>query len=406
MNSNIYNKYDQSTLSKFDIIGSYFVNLYYNEFYIKSKNLKFDNMYSNITDAYKNVLSSYLEFTKKSEFFKQIIKGIHTYCISTTRYTTMTHKECIDFMVYEFVPSNLWNSLRESQKNKLFHESITNCITIFTEKIISNHLHIIIDHRDQPENITILQDLFLSIILFEKDKIFSKFLNPNSKDSNNLEVFRDKLKSIVNEKKQLHDENKTLSNKISLLDNLVKKNVDIITELQKNNKLLIKKLELYKVDNIRLKLLTSKYIKSTSNIKPILSKSNTETVKTTNETVKSNNLNNKSDIESVKSVKSDIESVKSVKLDNLDIESVKSDNLDIESYNLDIESYNLDSETYNLDNDSDNESVKSNENYLEISNRQSNKNLSQFIQKRNNESIPKITSELIFHTENIDEYDQ
>ena len=139
MISNIYNKYDQSTLSKFDIIGSYFVNLYYNEFYIKSKNLKFDNTYNNITEAYKNVLSSYLEFTKKAEFFKQIIKGIHTYCISTTRYTTMTHKECIDFMVYEFVPSNLWSSLRENQKNKLFHESIVNCITIFTEKIILNH---------------------------------------------------------------------------------------------------------------------------------------------------------------------------------------------------------------------------------------------------------------------------
>ena len=365
MNSNIYNKYEQSTLSKFDIIGSYFVNLYYNEFYIKSKNLKFDNMYSNITDAYKNVLSSYSEFTKKSEFFKQIIKGIHTYCISTTRYTTMTHKECIDFMVYEFVPSNLWNSLRESQKNKLFHESIINCIMIFSEKIISNHLHIIIDHRDQPENITILQDLFLSIILFEKDKIFSKFLNPNSKDSNNLEVFRDKIMSIVNEKKQLYDENKNLSNKISLLDNLVKKNVDIITELQKNNKLLIKKLELYKVDNIRLKLLTSK--NNSKIIKSTLNKNNN--MQQLNPKI--DNLDNESD--------------------NLDNESVKSDNLDNESDNL------------------DNESVKSNdsiniEKYFEIPNRQSNKNLSQFIQKKNNDF--KISSELIFHNEDIDEYDQ
>ena len=176
-----------------------------NEFYIKSKNLKFDNTYNNITEAYKNVLSSYLEFTKKAEFFKQIIKGIHTYCISTTRYTTMTHKECIDFMVYEFVPSNLWSSLRENQKNKLFHESIVNCITIFTEKIILNHLHIIIDHREQSDNITILQDLFLSIILFEKDKIFSKFLNPNNKDSNYLELFRDKIKNILQEKKKIQE---------------------------------------------------------------------------------------------------------------------------------------------------------------------------------------------------------
>jgi hypothetical protein len=349
MISNIYNKYDQSTLSKFDIIGSYFVNLYYNEFYIKSKNLKFDNAYANITDAYKNVLSSYLEFTKKSEFFKQIIKGIHTYCISTTRYTTMTHKECIDFMVYEFVPSNLWNSLRENQKNKLFHESITNCITIFTEKIITNHLHIIIDHRDQPDNITILQDLFLSIILFEKDKIFSKFLNPNNKDSNNLELFRDKIKHIVNEKKQLIEDNKKLENKLKLMDNLVKKNAEIITELQKNNKLLIKKIELYKVDNIRLKLTI-------------------------------NDINNKKTNNNFKNNNSERNSEK-----NSDNDSIKnSDN-----------------------NDSDNQSVKSNDsinikNYFEVNNSKQNKELFKFIKKKDN----KITSELIFDDDNIDDYDQ
>ena len=96
-------KYEQSTLSKFDIIGSYFVNLFYNEFYSKANTLKINGSYNNITDAYKSILGSYLDFIKKPEYFKQIIKGIHAYCISTTKYTTMTHKECIDFMVNEFI---------------------------------------------------------------------------------------------------------------------------------------------------------------------------------------------------------------------------------------------------------------------------------------------------------------
>ena len=161
-------------------------------------------------------------------------------------------------MVYEFVPSNLWSSLRENQKNKLFHESIINCITIFTEKIISNHLHIIIDHRDQSDNITILQDLFLSIILFEKDKIFSKFLNPNNKDSSNLEIFREKIKNIIDDKKKLQEDNNKLTTKIENLDKLLKKNANIISELQKNNKLLLKKIELYKVDNLKLQLIVKK----------------------------------------------------------------------------------------------------------------------------------------------------
>ena len=205
VNKAVINKYSQLTLSKFDIIGSYFVNLYYNEFYIKAKNLKNQSAYSNITEAYKNLLSSYVEFSKQQDFFKQIVKGIHTYCISTTRYTTMSHKECIDFMVSEFVPTNLWDSLRENQKNKLFHDSLINCIKEFTENIILNHLYIIIDNHDKDENIIILQDLFLTIILVEKDKIFSKFINPNK---DNLQLFKKKIQQIIVDKKKIIEDNK------------------------------------------------------------------------------------------------------------------------------------------------------------------------------------------------------
>ena len=70
MLSNYDFKYTQSTLSKFDIIGSYFVNLYYNEFYTKANTLRINGTYENVTDAYKNILSSYLDYIKKPEFFK------------------------------------------------------------------------------------------------------------------------------------------------------------------------------------------------------------------------------------------------------------------------------------------------------------------------------------------------
>ena len=224
-----HTKYEQSTISKFDIIGSYFVNLYYNEFYNKAKNIKTNGNAKNITEAYKNVLCSYIDFSKKPDFFKQIVKGIHMYCISTTRYTTMTHKECIDFMVNEFIPDKLWNSLREHQKNKLFHETIINCISIFTEKIISKYLTVIIDNHDLTDNITILQNLFLDIILFEKDKIYSKFINPSKGKSINLDLFREKINTLVNEKNDLIKQNTKISE-------LVKKYANMIIILQNKNK--------------------------------------------------------------------------------------------------------------------------------------------------------------------------
>ena len=139
------------------------------------------------------------------------------------------------------------------------------------------------------------------------------------------------------------------------MDKLVKKNVDIITELQKNNKLLIQKLELYKVENIKLKFLLNK--------------------NESKNTIKSVNDNN-----------TDNNSIKSVN-DNNSIKSANENNT----------------------NNSDNESIKSNDsvninNYFDIENKRQNKNLSKFIQKKNNEDLHKITSELIFDNDNDDDY--
>ena len=251
-------KYTQSTLSKFDIIGSYFVNLFYNEFYSKSKVLKSNGSSENLTEAYKSILGSYLEFIKKPEFFRQIVKGIHAYCISTTKYTTMTHKECIDFMVHEFIPEKLWDSIRENQKNKLFHESIGNCITIFVENIINNRIHIIIDNHEQPENIIILQDLFLSIILLEKDKIYSKFLNPNNNNTISIDLFKEKLMTLVNEKKELISENNNIKKNYNIIKQLNEKNTNVIIELQKIHKLNIKEINSLKQENAYIKNLLSK----------------------------------------------------------------------------------------------------------------------------------------------------
>ena len=300
-------KYDQSTLSKFDIIGSYFVNLFYNEFYSKANSLKINGSYNNTTDAYKNILCSYLDFIKKPEFFKQIIKGIHTYCISTTKYTTMTHKECVDFMVSEFIPQKLWNSIRENQKNKLFHESINHSINLFTTEIISNHLVMIIDNHAHQENITILQDLFLKIILLEKDKIYSKFLNPENNNTISVELFKSKLLEIITEKKELLSVNAKLSKNIEIFKQLMEKNSNIIVELQNKNKIslstitdLKKQLDNSNKQNEQLQILLSKknnfnHEENPANVTTIDNnkfKSSSITKTITNPTIESNTIKN------------------------------------------------------------------------------------------------------------------
>lgn len=356
INKAILHKYSQSTLSKFDIIGSYFVNLYYNEFYLKAKNLKNQGTYNNITEAYKNLLSSYVEFSKQQDFFKQIVKGIHTYCISTTRYTTMSHKECIDFMVSEFVPINLWSSLRENQKNKLFHDSLIHCIEEFTEKIIMNHLYIIIDNHDKDENIIILQDLFLTIILLEKDQIFSKFINPNK---NSLDVFKNKLQQILNDKKQIENDNNNLQKKIKILEDLNKKNSNIIIELQKNNKLLVndvvKKQNEIKQLSEKEKILNDKllqYIKAFQIHKSSAIKQNDNLHYDTSNRVMVNvkELNNKKTIKTVVPIKPQV-------VNETSIQKKIESNLEFDQYLENKDSEAEESEQKSVDDKSERESV-------------------------------------------------
>jgi len=237
MLSNDEFKYSQATLSKFDIIGSYFVNLYYNDFYSKAHSLKLNGQLDNTTDAYKHILSTYLDFIKNPDGFKKIIKGIHGFVVLTTKYTTMTHKECIDFIVSEFIPQKLWNSIRDAQKNKLLHDTLNDCIATFTVEIISNYLVMIIDNHAHEENITILQDLFLRIILLEKDKIYAKFLNPDNTNMISIDLFKSKLKDILNDKKELMVVNEQYKKQIEILKQLNEKNSNVIVELQKQHKL-------------------------------------------------------------------------------------------------------------------------------------------------------------------------
>ena len=148
----------------------------------------------------------------------------------------------------------------------------------------------------------------------------------------------------------------------TILENLVKKNANIITELQKTNKLLIQKIELFKVDNLKLKLQLDSVNKKT------------------------NSINNNFDNESIKS-NSENDSI----INNIDTESVKS---------------NLNNSF--VKSNSDNESEEYNEIFND-NNNNNNNNLSQFIQKKTHKKINNdndINYNLEFDDENLDDYDK
>mgnify|MGYP003473866038 FL=1 len=252
-------KYGNNTITRFDIVGSFFVNLFYNEFYKKSNSLKQQTLDKSTTDIYKELLVAYSDFTSREEFFKQAVKGIHAYVISNTNQIDMTHKECIDFIVKEFVPEKLFSSLRDIQKSKLFHDTISNVVKQFISKILSKYIKAVVDYRSVQETSIILQNEFLDIICIEKDKVYGKFLAPKSNNNIPVEAYKEKLKKfidiiskkdaeieknnkIINSMKNIHIKSseiiKNLQSKVNSLENYIKennkKNIDVRQTLKQS----------------------------------------------------------------------------------------------------------------------------------------------------------------------------
>ncbi len=186
------------------------------------------------------------------------------------------------------------------------------CITIFIENIIKEKIYIIIDNHKEPENVVILQDLFLNIILLEKDKIYSKFLNPNSTNTISIDIFKSKITEILNEKKKILNEKNTLIKSINSLKQHNDKNIEIITNLQTQNKKQQSEIKQLKDLNLNLtseiKQLKDELIQKTKivHIKETPPKIETSKLKKTNLKKKESDINNLSIINSA--TNSDIES--------------------------------------------------------------------------------------------------
>lgn len=229
-----------TTISKFEIIGSYVVHLYFNEFYVQSKKLFANKAYPSIMDGYKNILYDYSKFIKSDRFFKNIIAGINMNCKTLTVYTNMNESECVNFMSKEFIPDNIYGEIKFENKKAILTIILVNCLQKFSHEIIVNHIDYIINKRD-ADAVVKLQDLFLNIIKLEKDKMFSKFINPspNNVPADLFTNIQKKLMDLSKAKKELVLHNNSLIKTNTELNDKMKQLLEY--NLTNNNK--IKELE-------------------------------------------------------------------------------------------------------------------------------------------------------------------
>lgn len=230
-----YSKYGKETVSKLDIIGSYIVDLYYNRLYNKAIELK-ESSGKSITESYHYVLSTYIKNIDGIEFYKTFLHGVYFYTTISTKYQNMSHKQCLDFFVMEFIPSQYMNSMTEVQKNNIMFMILKNSICLFTESVIQKYLSMIIDEHMDTDNIPVLQDEFLKYILIERDRSYHQFISSEKTQCLSTGVSSDKtIRLLKNE----------LSTKKKLVMSIDQKNKQIEALLQQYKKCLVE-LKTYK----------------------------------------------------------------------------------------------------------------------------------------------------------------
>lgn len=210
----------KQTLSKFEIIGSTYINILYNNIY---NNSIISNV--NIKNAYVANVLDYLNSSKEEEFFIQSINCICSYFKSSTKYTDLSFNNCVDLLIVEFVPTNYINKLNKQQKHKILHNVLHNTLKRVISSVIKEFIPMIIDNHNDLNNLVILQDMYLKNILYEKNLLLSKFADPTQKDEDTekikifelLEKFKQEVVSLKKKNEELTSHLKESNDRLNKL---------------------------------------------------------------------------------------------------------------------------------------------------------------------------------------------
>lgn len=179
--------YSSKTISTFDIIGSYFVDVFYNHIYrvaFQNHTLHAGSAEKSLTDDYKMALVAYktgLHSDKK--YYEGTIMGILEYYRTYTKFSTITLNKFIGELLQQYLPDEHYRVLTEQNRYLFLNKIISDIVTSFIDKIITfDYIRMVIDNRKNPDNTRQWVDDFVRIQIIEREKMFNAFISSATGD--------------------------------------------------------------------------------------------------------------------------------------------------------------------------------------------------------------------------------
>ena len=198
--------YPAKTIENFEIISSYYVDIFYNHLYAEAKKYKAHGTVASITEGFKHTLNAFLRSLDNPKLYKKSIVGLHHYYISIG-FGSISFSKCIDNLTQEFVPTDYYESLTSTQKMGVLRMVINQTIKDFIRKIVDEHMTKIIDFHTETENVRILQDEFINILIIAREGMYQRFVAVQTRTNKDETVNRllgekmqGEIKKLIKEK--------------------------------------------------------------------------------------------------------------------------------------------------------------------------------------------------------------
>jgi len=212
---------DARVNSIFEILGAYFCDTFFNHIY-RSAHLNTKNN-SSLTDEYIRRVHAYVIGVKTDkECYSEVVQGIHSYFIGTTRFTTMSFNDFVDNIIKVCVPADYFTQFTQQDKDELLSSIICDLVSniaVYTTQ--PDILRKIIDEHKTRAEVTVrmIQDSIINFLTIKRTTIHNKFLQKigQSREFVSIDTIKDMekvIKRLVKEKSDLTSNNSILEKSI------------------------------------------------------------------------------------------------------------------------------------------------------------------------------------------------
>lgn len=171
--------YDKKLISILEILGSQFVDVYYNHVY-NSAQTHLDPGGSQ-TDEYVRRVKAYIIAVKTYEkCYCEVVQNLYKYFQMTIGRTALSFADFVEQIVQQFIPKEYYNLLGASEKDEALESIVVDLVSTLGVYVTSPDMLLrIIDGHDVKPGATIrkIQDQAVNILLAKRGAIHNSFLS-------------------------------------------------------------------------------------------------------------------------------------------------------------------------------------------------------------------------------------